>query len=491
MSSPSQNHPPAPPPKKAMGERRRRPLDATLQAGKALGGLRRAPRAVRERLPQLRSERGRAPAGTTVEGLSPDAALHSSRNFRLGVLNGIAFSAVEALIAPTLVLAWFINALGAPNVLVGFLPAILAGGWFLPQMFVASRVRGLAHVKGWYRNVGIARAGFMGLLALLTVVFAGQTDLLLIVFFVLFTLYSFSAGVSGIPWYEMVNKAISPRRRGTFFGLRNFWGGLLALGVAVPVGAIMSEGFGLVFPYNFALIFALTAAAVLLGVYFWSAIHEPAAVQTAPRASVGQMFRRGLDAYRTDRDYRSFLVARVLISLATVADPFYVVYAKEVLGAPAATVGLYLGASSIASLVSNLFWSPLSDRASNRTVMTLTVLSTALVPLMAVAVSMFVGLVDGTFLFTSFTIVFVLGGLAVGASRIVNNNMLLTVAPPAELATYVGFLNTVLGVVIFVPVLGGLLTDLVGYEPLFLISVGLAGLALAAATRMSTRRPVQ
>jgi MFS family permease len=203
------------------------------------------------------------------------------------------------------------------------------------------------------------------------------------------------------------------------------------------------------------------------------------------------MFRRGLDAYRTDRDYRSFLVARVLISLATVADPFYVVYAKEVLGAPAATVGLYLGASSIASLLSNLFWSPLSDRASNRTVMTLTVISTALVPLMAVAISMFVGALDTTFLFTAFTIVFVLGGLAVGASRIVNNNMLLTVAPPAELATYVGFLNTVLGVVIFVPVLGGLLTDLVGYEPLFLISVGLAGLALAAATKMSTRRPVQ
>jgi MFS family permease len=123
--------------------------------------------------------------------------------------------------------------------------------------------------------------------------------------------------------------------------------------------------------------------------------------------------------------------------------------------------------------------------------MTLTVISTALVPLMAVAISMFVGALDTTFLFTAFTIVFVLGGLAVGASRIVNNNMLLTVAPPAELATYVGFLNTVLGVVIFVPVLGGLLTDLVGYEPLFLISVGLAGLALAAATKMSTRRPVQ
>jgi MFS family permease len=183
------------------------------------------------------------------------------------------------------------------------------------------------------------------------------------------------------------------------------------------------------------------------------------------------------------------MVARVLISLASVADPFYVVYAKNVLGAPAATVGLYLAASSIASLLSNFFWSPLADRASNRIVMTMTVLATALVPLMAVAISLFVGQIDSTFLFTAFTLVFVFGGLAVGASRIVNNNMLLTVAPPAELATYVGFLNTVLGVVIFVPVLGGLLTDLVGYEPLFLISVALAGLSLIAAQKMSTRRP--
>jgi MFS family permease len=424
-----------------------------------------------------------------VEGLVPEAARYASYNFRRGVANGIVFTMIEALIAPTLVLAWYINGLGAPNVVVGFLPAILAGGWFLPQMFVASRVQGLAYMNAWYRNVGIARAIFMGVLALLTVVFAAQPTVLLVLFFVFFTLYAFSAGVSGIPWYEMVNKMISPRRRGTFFGLRNFWGGLVALAVAAPVGAIMSGEFGLVFPYNFALIFALTAAAVLLGVYSWSSTREPAAVQTSKPASVRELFQRGREAFRKDRDYRSFMVARVLISLATVADPFYVVYAKEVLGAPAATVGLYLGATSVASLLSNFFWSPLSDRASNRTVMTMTVLSTALVPMMAVAISLFVGQIDNTFLFTSFTIVFVLSGLAVGASRIVNNNMLLTVAPPAELATYVGFLNTVLGVVIFVPVLGGLLTDLVGYEPLFLISLALAGLSLIAAQRMSTRRP--
>jgi MFS family permease len=471
------------------GEEHKRPAKSPPRAVRAIEGLRRAPRAVRERLPLIKPGSGRRERETTVEGLVPEAALHASYNFRRGVVNGVIFTMIEALIAPSLVLAWYINGLGAPNALVGLLPAILAGGWFLPQMFVASRVQGRAYMNPLYRNVGFARAAFMALLAVFTVVFASEPTVLLVLFFVFFTLYSASAGISGIPWYEMVNKVISPRRRGTFFGLRNFWGGLLALAVSAPVGAIMSEQIGLVFPYNFALIFGITAAAVLAGVYAWATIYEPAAVGTSSPMSVRQLFRRGREAFRTDRDYRSFMVARVLISLAAVADPFYVVYAKNVLGAPAATVGLYLGASSIASLLSNFFWSPLSDRASNRTVMTMTVLSTALVPLMAVAISMFVGQIDNTFLFTSFTIVFVLSGLAVGASRIVNNNMLLTVAPRAELATYVGFLNTVLGVVIFVPVLGGLLTDLVGYEPLFLTSVGLAGLALIAATKMSTRRP--
>jgi MFS family permease len=121
--------------------------------------------------------------------------------------------------------------------------------------------------------------------------------------------------------------------------------------------------------------------------------------------------------------------------------------------------------------------------------MTLTVISVALVPLTAFVVSLFANMIDDVFLFTTFTLVFVLSGLAGGAGRIVNNNMLLTIAPAAQRATYVGFLNTVLGVVIFVPVLGGILVDLVGFEVLFLLSLALAAFALIASQRMSNRKP--
>ena len=64
----------------------------------------------------------------------------------MGVMNGVLFGLVDAFFAPSLVLAVFVSRLGGANVLVGLLPAIMAGGWFLPQFFVAGRVQGQKRV---------------------------------------------------------------------------------------------------------------------------------------------------------------------------------------------------------------------------------------------------------------------------------------------------------------------------------------------------------
>ncbi len=470
--------------------RRRSRSEVVAPFTRGLVRLRRVRREVQSHLPNVPLLRriGSRSALERVEGLSPEGALHASRNFRLGVWNGVAVTLLDSLIAPSLVLAWFINRLGAPNVLVGLLPAILSGGWFLPQMLVASRVQGLKYMMPQYRSVGIIRTVTMGLIALTTLLLAPFPGLLLAVFFSLYTFYAFAAGFSGLPWLEVVGKVIPPRRRGTFFGLRNFWGGVLALMAAAPIGAVLSEEFlGLTFPYNFALLFAAATICIGIAIWAWSSIHEPPATVSAPPVSVRSLVHRGVSAFKEDVDYRAFMVSRILISLATVADPFYVVYAKTHLGAPPATVGLYLGAIAVSSLLSNFLWSPLADRAGNRTLMVLTVTSVALVPGTALLLSLFAGMFPSELLFTTFALVFILSGFALGAARIINNNMLLTIAPRAELPTYVGFLNTVLGVVIFVPVLGGLLADLVGYQALFALSMLLALSAFLSVRTMSSR----
>ena len=66
-----------------------------------------------------------------------------NRNFWLGVYNGVLVNGGEAFFHSSLVLAPFLAALGAPAWVIGAIPALRVGGWFLPQLFVATR---LAHV---------------------------------------------------------------------------------------------------------------------------------------------------------------------------------------------------------------------------------------------------------------------------------------------------------------------------------------------------------
>jgi MFS family permease len=426
----------------------------------------------------------------TVEGISPEAALHARRNFRLGVTNGVLLGLVDGLLAPSIVLALFVNRLGGSNILVGLLPAIASGGWFLPQVFIAGRVQGQLHVMHWYRGTAFTRAICMTLLTVATVSLAGYPGLLLGVFFLLYSIYSLAGGISGIPWLEMVSKMIPPRRRGTFFSLRSFWGSLLAMLSSGFLAALLAEQAfgGLPFPVNFAVLFGVVTVLVAAAYTAWMLMREPKATVAAQPITLRALTRRGRELLRIDSEYRAFTIVRILLALATIADPFYAVLAKVVLGAPNEVIGLYVAASAGAGLASNFIWGPLGDRASNRTLMMVTVIAVALVPLSALVISAFDTVLPVAVVSTVFAAVFVLQGLAAGSARIVNNNMLLTIAPAAERATYIGFLNTVLGLVTFIPPFGGALVDVVGFTALFVLALVIAGSAMLATTRMSGAR---
>jgi MFS family permease len=401
----------------------------------------------------------------------------------------------EAFYAPSVVLPWFVSRLGAPNILIGLLPAITSGFWFLPQLIISSRVALLPRKLPWYTGAGTTRVIAMLLLALLTPLLAAQPNWLLLSFFVLYAVYCLSGGVGGIPWLEVVGKTIPPRRRGSFFGLRAFWGGVLALGVSFFVSFMLDEGqrpgSPIAFPLNFAILFGVAAVVVAAAITCWSLVREPAERRLGPRRTIRDEIRRGPQIVREDRNYRAFLFARVLLAFSAIGDPFYVVYARERLHAPAAAVGLYLAALTVSGIASNLVWSPLSDRASPRALMWASTSSVLAPPLAALIVPLLlaaIGGIAGDWGYYGFGLVFVLVGFASGAGRIINNNLLLDIAPAAERPTYIGFLNTVLGLATLVPIIGGSLVDQIGFEPVFALAAGLAALAFGVSFGLSPQR---
>ena len=128
-----------------------------------------------------------------------------------------------------------------------------------------------------------------------------------------------------------VAKSIPPGRRGAFFRDRQFYGGLLAMGTSAVVGWVWSAGSEWQFPHQFALLFTLYAATIGVAIPPFACIKETAEAAVPQAAGVvASIAARAQPSGGADRNYRRFLLSRILMVIADIpAMPFYVVYARE------------------------------------------------------------------------------------------------------------------------------------------------------------------
>ncbi|HEX9075512.1 MAG TPA: MFS transporter [Anaerolineae bacterium] len=410
------------------------------------------------------------------------AARHFRRNYICGLLNGAFFGFVDSVASPYLVLSLFVNTLGGSNFLVGLLPAINNGGWFLPQFLISHRLQQLPRKKGVYDTAALVRVICWVILVVSTFLI-GNTNatLLLLLFFIPYTVYSLAAGFAGAPFMDIVAKTIPVNRRGTFFGQRDLSGAMLAIGGSYIVSYFLNPGTAIVFPLNFAYLLLITGIAVVLGLGSFSFVVEP--VEATPVQ--GLTFRDQLHSARViflrNKVYRRFLLTRVAIAIADIATPFYAIYATRVLNIPLEIIGIYIAATTGASLFTNPLLSRLSDRRGHRIVLLIAATGMVTMPALAVAFGL---LPAGPALGLPFGLVFAITGITRTAGNIAYPSYLLEIAPAGERPLYIGFTNTILGIATFLPVVGGILLDLAGFRVILLLALIVAGIAWSLAKGM-------
>lgn len=397
-----------------------------------------------------------------------------SHNERLGVYNGWLVSLGDAAMSATIVLAGFAAKLGAPNAVIGLLPAIAQGGWMLPQLAVAARVRSLPHKLPVYRSAaGIRTAAYLVMIACAAFL-TPYPALCLLVFLAAMLVNALAAGVSGLPWLEVVSKTVPPERRAWFFATRNLYGGLLAFGAGLGVREILASP--LAFPTNYVLIFGFGTLAFTAAYWLFGRTAEPADTPLPPANLREEL--RSIPTSLADPHLRAFLRLRLLLAFAAVAEPFYVVYALRVLEYPAAAIGTFVMATTAAAPLSNLLWQKVAERHGSRRILRYAAVFALLSPLVA--------LTAGTLGWppVAFALAFVFSSVAVQGFGMGNTNHLLNLAAPEKRSRYIGTVNTLVGLALFAPVLGGLVADRVGYPPLFVASALLYALAWLACGRL-------
>jgi len=396
------------------------------------------------------------------------------RNYFLGIVNGVSTRVGMSITHPSMVLSVFIRTLGGSNALVGLLPAIRFGGWFLPQFLAASWIQPRPRKAPVVVVMESARILIYAALAVLTYSLGlSRPGLLLVLFFVLFTPSRLTAGSGALARLDAIGKVVRPSRRASFFADRNFWGGAIVFGLGFLVRFMLDPDRGLPFPSNFALLFGLSSLSFVVAALSFSQIRETQDLYHQSRHSLLAQLARAPGLVRQDPDLRRYLLVRILLNMVRIADPFYAVFALDMLGAPPSMVGFYLSAMTLADILSNLVWQRAERTHGTYAIVQASSLLTAVAPLLAAALPWLMHLFGFTveqhgllpaYLFTS---VFLLAGSSNSGRTIGLMALLLDIAPDQERASYVGLVNTVLGFVSFLPIAAGVIIDRVGFEPIF------------------------
>lgn len=391
------------------------------------------------------------------------------RNFLLTLGEIVTFGIGAAFIDAGTVLIAFVASLTASTVLLGLVPTVYQMGMGLPQLaaarFLAGRQRKVPFLIGasLFRNIPI----FILAAATWTRPDAG---ILLAFFFICYALFSLGVGLESVAWIDIFATITPPERRGRVSAIGRTAGNICSLAAGFVVARILTaEG---QFPRNYALLFL--AAAVLLTIAFatFSFVHESAGSAATPAEPHGvpddrSILAQGRRIWREDGAFRRLVWARILYIAHFVAIPFYLQFARDVIGVGDGAVGTYVSASMLGQLLAAGLWGWLSPRFGTRLVVQGSLGLAALLPLYV--------LLTPHLPPVAFGLVYVISGMVVAGEFIGWMNLLLGIAPAAQRPLYISLQGTLLLPANFLPLLGGAALSVIPYGLFFpLITVALA-----------------
>jgi MFS family permease len=201
--------------------------------------------------------------------------------------------------------------------------------------------------------------------------------------------------------------------------------------------------------------------------------------------------RRAWGIVRQDRNYRRFIALRASLMVAGAALPFLAVYVKQELGGPPEVIGIYLGIYTFAALVTNVFFLWGAGRIGNRWIMVLACASGLIMMLVAAGLVAAAGAwgISGWAAAIWLLPVFALSGFRDSAIGVAGQPLLMDIAPRAERTLYLGFTNSLSGVLLLSTSLSGVVVATLGLPVLLALTVLAYGLALVAALRVREAVP--
>jgi MFS family permease len=384
---------------------------------------------------------------------------HLKFNITVNLLDGAFYGLGWGFGSVGTIVTLFVSRMTSSAILIGLIPAIHAVGWQLPQLFMANRVSRLRRYKPMVMWMTIhERLPFLGLalVALFMTVLGNKVALALT--FIILIWQGLGAGFTANGWQSMIAKIIPSDWRGTFFGAQAAWANVLISVAAVAAGFILDK---LHDPINFAICFTLTIFGMGLSMVFLGKTREPVDNEKIIPDRQPSPWKGGLAILRSDRNFSSYLVVRLVSQFATMGFAFYIVYGLRRFGMSDLTAGLLTAAVTITSTIANAVMGWLGDRLGHRMMLIAGSIAVTLSSLIA----------WGAPSLNWMYLVFILSGLANVAYWTIGMAITTEFGNEETRPTYIGLSNTLVApFTIIAPLLGGWIADSAGFQATFMVS---------------------
>ncbi|HGJ65636.1 TPA: MFS transporter [bacterium] len=406
----------------------------------------------------------------------------AKKNYFLSYINGVFASIGFRFVDSGMVLPAFVKQLTKSNVLVGLTSSTMVAGSIWLQMFMSNLMEHRPRKMPFYTFGIFVRLATWFLIIITTLLIGNKNDILLfIIFYFLYFTFCSSLGISSLPFNDIVAKAIPANKIARLFGTRQFTGEAFAIGVGILIRFILSEKCSIAFPYNYAVIFSLGFIGLTISGISFISVKEPIEPVPKERKPFWEHIKLGPYFLKTDKNYRAFLVFRIAASFGGMSIPFYVPYALDRIKVHASTIGTFTAVGAISALLFNALWSYIGERKGSRRLMVIAYSIACIVPIIAISTK----LLPHNYQTTYFLLVFVANQAYTSGSSIAYMTYTINMAPRMNRPTYLGFLNTLMFPLGFVPVIAGALLRFIHYEYMFLLSAIFSALGSYFATRLA------